>query len=677
MWRGVLGIDEVKVVDKPDWDPICQIHVRGGSKCTQRTDTFPSKDKAIEFMCLLAADLCSGKIQLENLKMEKNTRLTACGVPLQAPSKRKEKEAIIKQNKEAAAAAAGPKEPEKLGKRDKMLKRPAEADSETAAGRGNGRGNGRGRGRGRGRGSKTSPKESAVKDDSDSDVMGSNDDTEIDEEEEEEEHEVDEPEELDEKLTKRARTKTTPPNVVRWKALVKVDKWAGSVAEGLDESVGDKKKDDQSVAHESGGDYKVEEGTTFFHQQDSEEEVEGKQDEQEFEDDQDEQEVVQNIEDDEDMSPTMDERVRMFCSGTVCIKKNFFAALWLYVVVSVLHVTGYVVLTIIGSGSAHASRGVCSMAFASKKIKRQDSESSYSYSDSYSYSSETVEVKKEQPIYEQPLPRSFTPVTPPYPLTQPPLDVPHSDVRSIQSCLAAWVPPAGFPSNVSIDIQDMTKEGIMVGAEDGSHAMFKLVSELQKRGTVSVEEPPAPPKTKIDRIIDDFDLVLNSGRCIAQNKMWQRVKKDMTEEQQAAYKKIEQMPAGQKQAEMEKYRLYFIKMKKDETEVIRESKKTVSKIDVTIGCHYPFEIIVKKEGGFRSKSAIKAAITRVMKCIVMGPPFVEFNEMSERVEFLFVRKKKLDVFDKSWEERQKLLPAVGSNGVHTREVNGESVNVSM
>ena len=58
---------------------------------------------------------------------------------------------------------------------------------------------------------------------------------------------------------------------------------------------------------------------------------------------------------------------------------------------------------------------------------------------------------------------------------------------------------------------------------------------------------------------------------------------------------------------------------------------------MTIGVHYPFEIVVAKEGVFRSPTAVKAGVARCMKCALMGPPLIEHSE-------------KLDVFEKPWQE---------------------------
>ena len=58
-------------------------------------------------------------------------------------------------------------------------------------------------------------------------------------------------------------------------------------------------------------------------------------------------------------------------------------------------------------------------------------------------------------------------------------------------------------------------------------------------------------------------------------------------------------------------------------------------MDLTIGHLYPFEIIVHKEGGFKSPSAVRAAVTRRMQCLALGDPFMEMSEHGERLEFMF------------------------------------------
>ena len=299
------------------------------------------------------------------------------------------------------------------------------------------------------------------------------------------------------------------------------------------------------------------------------------------------------------------------------------------------------------------------MATTARKLTQQNSDSSsYSYTySSYSGSDSSVEKDCDSKIMPG---RSWTPppVCPVVPLHGSKDECPvcpavQFDMRQMQSVIStSWNPTEGMPKNlVDLFKQTATSEK-MAAADDTDQLMFQFVKDAQHSGVIDVTPAAVAPRPNIDKIIDDYDEALSGTQISASNKVWQRVKGLMADHEKLAYKKLEQLPPGQKHSEMEAFRVRMVSEKRAVAFEERSQTKSFSKIDMTIGVHYPFEIIVKKKGGFKSKSVVKAACTRVMKCIVMGPPFIEYNEMSERVEFLFVRKRNMDVFEKQWTQRK-------------------------
>jgi len=86
-------------------------------------------------------------------------------------------------------------------------------------------------------------------------------------------------------------------------------------------------------------------------------------------------------------------------------------------------------------------------------------------------------------------------------------------------------------------------------------------------------------------------------------------------------------------------------------EVLRETKfrtTTLRKQDIEKGIYLPFYCIVDKEGGASRPQAIEAATKYVAKAAKMGSIWVSWNTMTERHEFLYIRKVHIEVFEKAW-----------------------------
>ena len=105
---------------------------------------------------------------------------------------------------------------------------------------------------------------------------------------------------------------------------------------------------------------------------------------------------------------------------------------------------------------------------------------------------------------------------------------------------------------------------------------------------------------------------------------------------------------------LNKFRMECAEQKLACTVKARDSCRREMKSDETIGIHLPFGIIVKKEGGWRAVTAIRAAVTRVMKCLVLKAKIVTWNSMTDRIEFLFTRTRHFETFERIWAERTQM-----------------------
>ena len=86
-------------------------------------------------------------------------------------------------------------------------------------------------------------------------------------------------------------------------------------------------------------------------------------------------------------------------------------------------------------------------------------------------------------------------------------------------------------------------------------------------------------------------------------------------------------------------------------QVLIETKTKSEQLEkkvVESGKYLPFDIIVDKEGGAHRPAAVKAAGLYIRKCLRMSRQWVQWNGMTERFEFLYIRKEHIEVFSRCW-----------------------------
>ena len=78
---------------------------------------------------------------------------------------------------------------------------------------------------------------------------------------------------------------------------------------------------------------------------------------------------------------------------------------------------------------------------------------------------------------------------------------------------------------------------------------------------------------------------------------------------------------------------------------------TQSKQDVPVGTWLAFGPNVRKGDGWKDPHAVLAAVNYVTKCFAMAADgWVSWNGMTQRLEFFYMRKHNIDIFEKSWKE---------------------------
>lgn len=90
------------------------------------------------------------------------------------------------------------------------------------------------------------------------------------------------------------------------------------------------------------------------------------------------------------------------------------------------------------------------------------------------------------------------------------------------------------------------------------------------------------------------------------------------------------------------------------------------KIDTTHGDYMSASRVFQAEGG--TTSDIEPTKLLLKKCTEMGPPFVKYNDFTERYDYLYLRQEWKEELSKSW----KMFKEADATGGVKRKVDGES-----
>ena len=106
-------------------------------------------------------------------------------------------------------------------------------------------------------------------------------------------------------------------------------------------------------------------------------------------------------------------------------------------------------------------------------------------------------------------------------------------------------------------------------------------------------------------------------------------------------------------------------MKKKKTALDKECFREVSfeTVDQSKGQMLPLPRIIQKEGGAKHPENVKAALTYILKCIIMGGEWLWVNPMTERVEFFYVRRSRIELFRDKWADRCNFALGAGDSNV--------------
>ena len=156
--------------------------------------------------------------------------------------------------------------------------------------------------------------------------------------------------------------------------------------------------------------------------------------------------------------------------------------------------------------------------------------------------------------------------------------------------MTSWQPPGGFPAKSWTHLRfrgDPWRRGRRQPCNvQGMPTAFVRRSSPAESGYDA--------ENRLDKLINDYDIITSTTRCDAQNKVWQKIKKELTETWRQQYKALYAMKAGTKHTELEAFRIKMVGLRKDVAEKKHNMSKHYSKVDLSIGAHYLSRLLLAR-----------------------------------------------------------------------------------
>jgi hypothetical protein len=126
-------------------------------------------------------------------------------------------------------------------------------------------------------------------------------------------------------------------------------------------------------------------------------------------------------------------------------------------------------------------------------------------------------------------------------------------------------------------------------------------------------------------------------------------------EEAAKYKAAGQTK-GQAYQLKKEFRLRWAAAELEGVTVVKKSKlESYQIVEAEMGTYQPLEMIVKAEGGRHSPTAWRAAYAYAEKAMKLGGQWLSYNEFTNRVDILYVKKTKQNIFNTVWSLYQEQI----------------------
>lgn len=105
---------------------------------------------------------------------------------------------------------------------------------------------------------------------------------------------------------------------------------------------------------------------------------------------------------------------------------------------------------------------------------------------------------------------------------------------------------------------------------------------------------------------------------------------------------------GKGRKEKADFRLEWAKMELDTVISKKVYTKSYKVVSASMGTYKPFSMLVRDEGG--DQEALDAAKRIASKCVILGGDWCSYNVMSERLEFLHLKREHNEIMTTMWQK---------------------------
>ena len=181
-----------------------------------------------------------------------------------------------------------------------------------------------------------------------------------------------------------------------------------------------------------------------------------------------------------------------------------------------------------------------------------------------------------------------------------------------------------------------------IAAALGSAADTSEQDMLLNDAFAKVKHPEEPPTTQLE---EAFRAALSEAHIDVRSAVGQRFQR----EHRPGTPGHEALKAARGHEAKAAFRREWAEGKYEELRKTRTYKESYCRVDVTQGSYLSLSRIIAKEGGANPTLAdVAAAHRHVAKCVVMAGPWVRYNPMAERIDFLYMEFKSQDTLERCW-----------------------------
>jgi hypothetical protein len=191
-------------------------------------------------------------------------------------------------------------------------------------------------------------------------------------------------------------------------------------------------------------------------------------------------------------------------------------------------------------------------------------------------------------------------------------------------------------------VEDQSDSGIDLTVEDQDDFEHQVIS-VAKEGTNKLEQFVQKQREAgdEDELVGMLEGAIKQGFA-AGTPLAQRMNRKLDATEKAGYKACEGRVAKY-EWRMKWANATYAHLVKTKIQV-----ETWDVTDTSVGQYMSLTSIIKEEGDLRCCAAVLAGRRYVLACCRLGGHWVEWNEMTERYDYLYIRKGRREEFTKSW-----------------------------